>query len=73
MKVGFISLGCSKNLVDTEMCIGIFKKENMRVWITMGITLVLSALVTKCFILVREVQVMKKKLQIFIQNFVQRN
>lgn len=31
MKVGFISLGCSKNLVDTEMCIGIFKKENFEI------------------------------------------
>lgn len=31
MKVGFISLGCSKNLVDTEMCIGLFKKENIEV------------------------------------------
>ena len=28
MKVGFISLGCSKNLVDTEMCIGLFKKND---------------------------------------------
>ena len=28
MKVGFISLGCSKNLVDTEMTIGLFKKNN---------------------------------------------
>ena len=28
MKVGFVSLGCSKNLVDTEMCIGLFKKNN---------------------------------------------
>lgn len=27
MKVGFVSLGCSKNLVDTEMFIGLFKKE----------------------------------------------
>lgn len=27
MKVGFISLGCSKNLVDTEMFIGLFKKN----------------------------------------------
>lgn len=26
MKVGFVSLGCSKNLVDTEMTIGIFKQ-----------------------------------------------
>lgn len=26
MKVGFVSLGCSKNLVDTEMTIGIFKE-----------------------------------------------
>lgn len=31
MKVGFISLGCSKNLIDTEMCIGIFKKEKMKI------------------------------------------
>lgn len=31
MKVGFISLGCSKNLIDTEMCIGIFKKEQMEI------------------------------------------
>ena len=28
MKIGFVSLGCSKNLVDTEMFIGLFKKEN---------------------------------------------
>ena len=28
MKVGFVSLGCSKNLVDTEMMIGLFKKNN---------------------------------------------
>ena len=28
MNVGFISLGCSKNLVDTEMAIGLFKKNN---------------------------------------------
>ena len=27
MAVGFISLGCSKNLVDTEMMIGLFKKH----------------------------------------------
>ena len=27
MNVGFISLGCSKNLVDTEIAIGIFKKK----------------------------------------------
>ena len=27
MKIGFISLGCSKNLVDTEMMIGLFKKH----------------------------------------------
>ena len=31
MKVGFVSLGCSKNLVDTEMCIGIFRKENFEI------------------------------------------
>ena len=27
MKIGFVSLGCSKNLVDTEMMIGLFKKN----------------------------------------------
>ena len=31
MKVGFVSLGCSKNLVDTEMCIGLFNKHNFEV------------------------------------------
>ena len=31
MKVGFISLGCSKNLVDTEMMIGIFKKKKFEI------------------------------------------
>ncbi len=31
MKVGFVSLGCSKNLVDTEMCIGLFKKGNFEI------------------------------------------
>ena len=31
MKVGFVSLGCSKNLVDTEMCIGLFKKEGFEI------------------------------------------
>ena len=31
MKVGFVSLGCSKNLVDTEMCIGLFKKHSFEV------------------------------------------
>ena len=31
MNVGFVSLGCSKNLVDTEMFIGIFKKENFNI------------------------------------------
>lgn len=28
MKIGFVSLGCSKNLVDTEMMIGLFKKHD---------------------------------------------
>ena len=28
MKVGFISLGCSKNLVDTEMGMAVLKKHN---------------------------------------------
>ena len=31
MKVGFISLGCSKNLVDTEMTIGLFKKNGYKI------------------------------------------
>lgn len=31
MKVGFISLGCSKNLIDTEATIGIFKKNRFEV------------------------------------------
>ncbi len=31
MKVGFISLGCSKNLVDTEMCIGLFSKHKFEI------------------------------------------
>jgi len=31
MNVGFISLGCSKNLVDTEMTIGLFKKNNYKI------------------------------------------
>ncbi len=31
MKIGFISLGCSKNLVDTEMMIGLFKKHGFEI------------------------------------------
>ena len=31
MNVGFISLGCSKNLVDTELAIGIFKNKKYNV------------------------------------------
>lgn len=31
MNVGFISLGCSKNLIDTEVAIGIFKKHNFKI------------------------------------------
>lgn len=31
MKVGFISLGCSKNLVDTEMTMGVFKKNDFEI------------------------------------------
>lgn len=31
MKVGFISLGCSKNLVVTEELIGLFKKRNFQI------------------------------------------
>ena len=31
IKVGFVSLGCSKNLVDTEMMIGLFKKNKYEI------------------------------------------
>lgn len=31
MNIGFVSLGCSKNLVDTEMMIGIFKDNGFKV------------------------------------------
>ena len=31
MKVGFISLGCSKNLIDTEILIGKFKKNKFEI------------------------------------------
>ncbi len=31
MNVGFVSLGCSKNLVDTEMMIGLFKNNNHKI------------------------------------------
>ena len=31
MNVGFIHLGCSKNLVDTEMAIGLFKKNKYNI------------------------------------------
>ena len=31
MKIGFVSLGCSKNLVDTEMIIGLFKRHKFEV------------------------------------------
>ena len=31
MKIGFISLGCSKNLVDTEMMIGICKENGLEI------------------------------------------
>lgn len=31
MKIGFISLGCSKNLIDTEMMIGLFKNNNYEI------------------------------------------
>ena len=31
MNVGFISLGCSKNLIDTEVTIGMFKKNNYKI------------------------------------------
>ena len=31
MNVGFVSLGCSKNLVDTEMMIGLFKDKGFKI------------------------------------------
>ena len=31
MKVGFVSLGCSKNLIDTEIAIGHFKKNEYQI------------------------------------------
>ena len=31
MKIGFVSLGCSKNLVDTEMMIGLFKRHEFTI------------------------------------------
>ena len=31
MNVGFISLGCSKNLIDTEVAIGMFKSNNYKI------------------------------------------
>lgn len=31
MNVGFVSLGCSKNLIDTEATIGLFKKHNFKI------------------------------------------
>ena len=31
MNVGFISLGCSKNLIDTEMMIGLFKDKGYKI------------------------------------------
>ena len=31
MNVGFISLGCSKNLVDTEMMVGLFKNKDYNI------------------------------------------
>lgn len=31
MNVGFISLGCTKNLIDTEMAIGLFKNNNYNI------------------------------------------
>ena len=31
MKVGFVSLGCSKNLIDTENAIGLFKNNDFKI------------------------------------------
>ena len=37
MKVGFVSLGCSKNLIDTEVAIGHFKNNKYEIESTMEI------------------------------------
>ena len=31
MNVGFVSLGCTKNFIDTEMAIGLFKNNNYKI------------------------------------------
>ena len=31
MNVGFISLGCSKNLIDTEIAVGMFKDHHYNI------------------------------------------
>ena len=31
MKVGFVHLGCSKNLIDTEATIGVLKKHKLEI------------------------------------------
>ena len=31
LKIGFVSLGCSKNLIDTEIIIGMFKQNNYKI------------------------------------------
>ena len=30
MNVGFVSLGCSKNLIDTEVAIGMFSQQKKK-------------------------------------------
>ena len=46
-KLGFISLGCSKNLVDTEMMVGIMEKAGYENFIELGPNKVLTGLVKK--------------------------
>ena len=30
-KIGFVSLGCSKNLIDTEVMLGILRDRHMKI------------------------------------------
>ena len=46
-KLGFVSLGCSKNLVDTEMMVGIMEKAGYENFIELGPNKVLTGLVKK--------------------------
>ena len=53
MNVGFISLGCSKNLVDTEMMIGIFKENEFNIVNNPKIAMIIAATIDALFFLKR--------------------